>query len=625
MMNEQAGKKRDWIKNAAIAFLAILLVLTFFSNTIMNYSLPEVSAMYVSSGEIKAKVRGNGTVVASDPYVVKAGGTQTIASVLVENGDHVEKGDVLLVLEEGESEELKAAEKQLEQLLDAFETAALSEDIDPDTINKIVNGQATSYQTYKVQIDALKAEIKKLEQEVKLFEEEIAKIEALKRAEQNESSDTSLEKRLAYESAVAETAAAKKRLNDALSAAATFGVTDAVTAAAKVTEVKAKVTVLETEVNQIKNSSQYAQAEAMRIGFENAIEQAKSDLANATQAGDVIAQQTAQANWDKAIADRAAHITSGIYLELEAKEKALAKAKEEQAKLEEVVLADSNYTEKVKTEENARLAYEAAGPDHSISIAQYDKVISINQKYVNEQNLIIADKRADLNELIAQFTQENALAGQLLAIEEQRELINELRIGAGGGQIVAPVTGLLQDFHLVAGEKTMAEMQIATIIPDGKGFSLEVPVTREQAQRLNIGDVADLQNAWYYSEVKVILKQIKTDKNDPANSRILVFEVTGDVANGQNLSISIGQKSAQYDLIVPNAAIREDANGKFVLVVSEKSSPLGNRYFAERVDVEVLGSDDTQTAVSGGLSSWDYVVTTSTKPIEAGELIRLAD
>ena len=123
----------------------------------------------------------------------------------------------------------------------------------------------------------------------------------------------------------------------------------------------------------------------------------------------------------------------------------------------------------------------------------------------------------------------------------------------------------------------------------------------------------------------MVLKQIKTDKNDPANSSILVFDVTGDVANGQNLSISIGQKSAQYDLIVPNAAIREDANGKFVLVVSEKSSPLGNRYFAERVDVEVLGSDDTQTAVSGGLSSWDYVVTTSTKPIEAGELIRLAD
>ena len=28
--------KRDWVKNAIIIFLAVLLVLTFFSNTIMN-------------------------------------------------------------------------------------------------------------------------------------------------------------------------------------------------------------------------------------------------------------------------------------------------------------------------------------------------------------------------------------------------------------------------------------------------------------------------------------------------------------------------------------------------------------------------------------------------------------
>ena len=33
---ETKVKNRDWVKNAAIIFLAVLLVLTFFSNTIMN-------------------------------------------------------------------------------------------------------------------------------------------------------------------------------------------------------------------------------------------------------------------------------------------------------------------------------------------------------------------------------------------------------------------------------------------------------------------------------------------------------------------------------------------------------------------------------------------------------------
>ena len=94
---------------------------------------------------------------------------------------------------------------------------------------------------------------------------------------------------------------------------------------------------------------------------------------------------------------------------------------------------------------------------------------------------------------------------------------------------------------------------------------------------------------------------------------------------GQSLSISVGQKSADYDLIVPNSAIREDNNGKFVLIVETKSSPLGNRYVATRVDVEVLASDDTKSAISGGLYGYEFVITTSTKPVEAGKLVRLAE
>ena len=35
-MNENGKKKREWVKTAAIVFLSVMLVLTFFSNTIMN-------------------------------------------------------------------------------------------------------------------------------------------------------------------------------------------------------------------------------------------------------------------------------------------------------------------------------------------------------------------------------------------------------------------------------------------------------------------------------------------------------------------------------------------------------------------------------------------------------------
>ena len=60
-------------------------------------------------------------------------------------------------------------------------------------------------------------------------------------------------------------------------------------------------------------------------------------------------------------------------------------------------------------------------------------------------------------------------------------------------------------------------------------------------------------------------------------------------------------------------------------MVTSKSTPLGNRYTATRVDVQVLAEDDTNAAVSGLSSNNDYVITTSSKPLEAGELVRMVD
>ena len=148
----------------------------------------------------------------------------------------------------------------------------------------------------------------------------------------------------------------------------------------------------------------------------------------------------------------------------------------------------------------------------------------------------------------------------------------------------------------------------------------------QQAKKLNVGDVAELQNSWYYSDLTATLTAIKPDTANPSQNKLLVFDVTGeDVTAGQSISLSVGQKSANYDLIVPNSAIREDNNGKFILIIESKSSPLGTRYIATRVDVEVLASDDTQTAISGALYGYEYVITTATKPVEAGKQVRLTD
>ena len=140
------------------------------------------------------------------------------------------------------------------------------------------------------------------------------------------------------------------------------------------------------------------------------------------------------------------------------------------------------------------------------------------------------------------------------------------------------------------------------------------------AKTASLDDYRDvLPSAWYYSDMVLTVSAIKNDTSNPSSgNRIVVFTVTGsDINVGQSVTVSVGDKSANYDMIVPNTAIREDKNGTYILIITSKSTPLGNRYTATRVDVTKLASDDTNTAISCGIQGYE------TKPVSAGDLVRL--
>ncbi|NLH01536.1 MAG: efflux RND transporter periplasmic adaptor subunit, partial [Clostridiales bacterium] len=125
-MTEQKVKKRGWVKNAAIIFLSVMLVLTFFSNTIMNHSLPEVAAQYVQSGSINAKIRGTGTVTANENYEVKSSQAREILSVPVKVGDKVKVGDTLILFAEAESKQVQEAQDALDALVLTYQKALIN-------------------------------------------------------------------------------------------------------------------------------------------------------------------------------------------------------------------------------------------------------------------------------------------------------------------------------------------------------------------------------------------------------------------------------------------------------------------------------------------------------------------
>lgn len=217
-----------------------------------------------------------------------------------------------------------------------------------------------------------------------------------------------------------------------------------------------------------------------------------------------------------------------------------------------------------------------------------------------------------------------SLTEQIKTAQAKYDKLEEENIGA---TVTSPVDGIVTTLTYAAGEIASADSSAAIIRVDGKKLTVSFSVSKDQAQKLKVGDEAQPQNYWEYDEnFKAVLRQITADSSDPQNSRLLKFEVDSDaVTVGDNVQLQIAESSKTYDLVVPNSAVRSDSNGTFVLVLQTKQSPLGNRYIVTRESVKVLAKDDTNSAISGSIGAYTYVVTTSTRAITSGEQVRLAE
>lgn len=561
-MNEKKTKRREWVKTAAIIFLSVMLVLTFFSQTILNYSLPEVAAQYVQSGTITAKIRGTGMIESGDPYNVMVKETRKVSSVAVRVGDKVQKGDVLLYLAQEDSDELQAAKNELNAAKEAYDKALLTEAITASDI--YAAGQNVSAETYRKKITSLQAAISDASKAIEPIQKNI---------EDLEQAIEDINKQISYEQN------------------------------------------LDSVADERVPVAQRAKEKAERDK-----EAAYSVLTAAKAERDAIAERLSY----ETVSGGDAALLESLRTQLNAAEG-------------KVTAAQQSYNTAVDIFNKASAEYQAAWNNKEAREISQTIVNLRNQAAVNEISLYAARKelstaqetetklKEQLSELVSQISNVTALKSYLTAIDEAEKRVEELEAKSLGSTVTADIAGTITAIYASAGKDISAAMEVMVIQPEGQGYTMSFTVTNEQASRLAVGDKADLINAWRYDDVEVILAKIMPDKNEPGKKKQLTFNVTGEVTAGQTLNVSVGQKSANYDLIVPNSAIREDNNGKFVLIVESKSSPLGNRYIASRVDVEVLASDDRQSAISGGLYGYEFVITTSTKPVEAGKQVRLAD
>ena len=251
-----------------------------------------------------------------------------------------------------------------------------------------------------------------------------------------------------------------------------------------------------------------------------------------------------------------------------------------------------------------------------------DAKTAVKEKKKTLESLVRAlDKRKEDDALTAKSEALDDEAAQK-EIEEQKEKIDKIKSGDDLKEIKATEDGVVADISVKEGDDVAADTPIARLQLKDSGYIVKISVTKEQSRLIKIGDEATVEHVWDDS-VSASVKSIRVDTENPNQNMIVTFEVKGNVQVGENLAFSVGERNNRYDAVVPNNAVKEDSKGKFVLVVKQKGTPLGNRYTVKRADVEVQASDDTSSGVTGGVYEYDDVVTNSSKPLENGMQVRL--
>lgn len=171
--------RKKFIGRMMVVFLGVMILLTFFSNTINNFSLPRVKVEQPASGALVKEINGKGIIEAKEPVeiFVDSESNKRVQEVKVKAGDKVKMGQELVLFEKQDVTE------QLRELQISYERKKIALE------RKMEETAPGSFITQERSIEQASDKVEKgqkdLESKRKLFEAGAASMEEVKTLEKN--------------------------------------------------------------------------------------------------------------------------------------------------------------------------------------------------------------------------------------------------------------------------------------------------------------------------------------------------------------------------------------------------------------------------------------------------------
>ncbi|MGL4737070.1 MAG: HlyD family efflux transporter periplasmic adaptor subunit [Cellulosilyticaceae bacterium] len=574
------NSKRERVAMKALAgFMIVMLLLTFLSRLADSITIPKVSVMNPQGGRIDQTIELMGTLQANNELDIEAQEGFRIKDVLVKSGDEVEVGTPLVQLD-------------LEQIQDKIE--ALQVDIQKLHLQKkqiTLDSVGTNSDDPVAQ--AMQVMNRLEEDKVLTSTQEDVKIARLE-DELRQVEEERLQAQKSYEDFTG------KNLADQIT--------------------KVKETVEEAKKNLEKQK--YEQEKALKRA-QQAVDEARNAL-SMLGGGDATAAierlERAQMEYDMTESDWKRNVKDA--------EEVYSKAQDKLAKLEAGEIDDTlleSEKEKVKRAEEAvklkKNAIEDAKYNKEQALAKYDRDLVDAQRKIEQAQQETVKKQENQEK----ENEKSDIRLELMQLDidvKEKELDQLLALKAIKGMIKSPVKGRIDTVSAKKGDQTTST-SLMTLVSEETQYTFEAEIDAKRAEKLAVGDVVSITLAGEKLPVEgqTVIGHITNMPGEDEKKKITVDLEQG--SPGASGKMVIRKESDKYPSLVPLEALREDYQGKYVLVVREQVTTLGKELVVERVGVTPLEQNSKNVGVQGGLQPSDQVVVDANKPIGAGDRVRL--
>lgn len=558
-------------------FLAVMLVFTILSRAVSGASMAKVETVRISAGTIEHKVRGSGKVEAGKEIAVYTENGQRVKEICVQEGQSVEKGDTLFLVEMQDLEEqILAAQQELEKMKLQNEDAQSARSVEEQNRANAKNRASEDYNQAISEGNSAVAGAKALwdQAEAELQSFLAAGPPAPTPAPSPENNPEEPGQTGDIQTPQSEQEGQVENGNGA--------------------GADGKPQSEETNEKESQSGKTDPRSEQMNKREEPPKEAEQPDKGKE--------QPKAAEQTDKR--------------EEPPKEAGQSDKKEEQPKAAEAQAESGSET---GTDPQAEWEAQKAALEQAVTEARsaYETAVSARTESVKSAARALEDAS------VQPASDSTARQGEISRKQQELTLNKLLALREAEGKITAPVRGMVTQIAITTGDFTTNGTAIR-LADTSEGSRLVATVDKSNEKYVSKGSPVNISASGRKEKITdYTIANVTVNEEDNTLLDVTIELPEGVLEAGTAAEIEIVQKSKNYSTVLPIQALHEEQNVYYVFIVQEEQGVMGTELVAKRYEVEVADKNSTSAALTEGMLTGDQeIISSSSRVIEDGSRVR---